>query len=154
MIEENFNYKTYIKTGHYCLKVEIRSEVIHSFFNKIMEIENGRKENIKIPNKIVTSRKLVRAFIAGFFDAEGSVNLKKNKITCQITIAQKQRGILIELKNKLSEDGIEMKIYKAGNCWILYGNRDSLKPFLEKIPFIHQEKKRKLETAIMNNKFI
>jgi len=154
IIEKNFNYKTKIKLGHGCWKVEARSEVIHSFFNKILEIENGKKENIKIPDRIKANRKLVRSFIAGFFDAEGCVALKKNKITCQISISQKQKGILEEIRSELIEEGVETKFckwsIKSGEMWSLYGNRDSLAPFLEKIPFIHPKKKEKLETAVKN----
>ncbi len=151
LLEENFNYSAKIEKGHYCLKVLVQSEVIHSFLNKILEIENGRKENIRIPSKIKKSRNLVRAFIAGFFDAEGNVALQKNKMTCQISLAQKQKGILEEIRIELRKDGIPTKFIKSnGCCWQLYGNKASLAPFLEKIPFIHPEKREKLETALRN----
>ena len=151
ILEREFSYTTRIKQGHYCLKVEVRSEVIHSFFNKILEIESGRKENIVIPKKIKADKKLTRAFIAGFFDAEGNVALQKNKMTCQISIAQKQKGILEEISRALEEDTIPTKFIKSLNhCWCLYGNKASLAPFLEKIPFIHPKKREKLETAVRN----
>ncbi|MFQ5721801.1 MAG: LAGLIDADG family homing endonuclease [Candidatus Aminicenantales bacterium] len=151
ILETNFNYKTDIKEGNKCQMVVVRSEVIHSFFHKIMEIESGRKENIKIPKKIKSDRKLIRAFIAGFFDAEGTVALKKNKITCQICLYQKQKSILDEIKSELEKDGIEMKFYYSNTNHRLYGNRKSLKPFYKKIKIFHPKKKKKLDTAIKNH---
>lgn len=50
------------------------------------------------------------AFIAGFFDAEGCVALNKNKMTCQICFAQKQKGILEEIQKELEEEGIPMRV--------------------------------------------
>jgi|GEM_PF-2386237 len=150
IIKNIFDYKAKISNGHGCHKVEIRSMIIHSFFNKIMNIENGRKENIKIPMKIKANRNLVRAFIAGFFDAEGNVNLKRNNITCQISFCQKQKRILEEIKNELEREGIEMNLYKNQKYYVLYGNKNSLKTFSEKIPFVHPIKREKLETALRN----
>ncbi len=116
-----------------------------------MEIENGRKKAIKVPNIIKSSPELIQHFIAGFFDAEGSVCLKKNERTCQIALSQSQRSILEEIQEELSFFGIETKMYEAkSNHWILYGNKDSILPFFEKIPIIHQKKKLKLEKAIKN----
>lgn len=151
LLEKNFNYSAKIEKGHHCLRVHALSEVIHSFLNKILDIENGRKQHIVIPSKIKKQRSLVRAFIAGFFDAEGSVALKKNRMTCQISLSQKQKGILEEIRIELQKDGIPTKFAKSNDCyWYLYGNKASLAPFLEKIPFIHPKKREKLETAVRN----
>jgi flagellar protein FlaI len=152
IFEKNFNYFTEIRKGHGCRKVEVRSEVIHSFLNKILQIENGRKQNIIIPEKIKKNSKLTKHFIAGFFDAEGSVHLQKNKFTCQISIAQKQEGILKEIQKELEKEEIPTKIYKQNNndVYRLYGNKSSLSPFLKKIPFIHPKKREKLKTAVDN----
>jgi intein/homing endonuclease len=116
-----------------------------------MEIETGTKKNIIIPTKLKKSKKLVRSFIAGFFDAEGSVNLQKNNLTCQISLAQKQKRILEEIQKELEKDRIPTKLRKAGeNIYTLYGNKASLSPFLQKIPFVHPKKRKKLETAVKN----
>lgn len=149
ILKENFNYSCEIRKSNKCLCIKIGSKVIFSFFNKIMNIESGKKINIVIPKKIKENRKLVRSFIAGFFDAEGSIGLKKNNITCQIMIYQKQKQILEEIRDELIKDGIKMKLFKkAGNCWVLYGNKDSLRPFFKKIKFSHPKKISKLKTAI------
>lgn len=152
IFENNFNYKTVIKSGHDCQFIGVRSEVIYSFFNKIFQIESGRKYNIKIPRKIKNNRKLIRSFIAGFFDAEGTVALQKNNITCQISFSQKQKKILEEIKKELAKDGIRMKFYNYTdtNNWRLFGNKESLKPFFKQIPFSHPRRRKNLETAIKN----
>lgn len=151
IFEKNFDYSTKIKQGHHCFKIEVRSEVIHSFLNKIMEIESGRKKNIKIPSKLKKEKKLVMAFIAGFFDAEGNVALKKNNMTCQISLSQKQKGILEEIQRELEGEEIPTRLTKfKGGCWCLYGNKTSLMPFLERVPFVHPKKREKLETAVRN----
>jgi DNA-binding transcriptional regulator WhiA len=155
MISDSFGYKSSIKNGHGCYKVEIRSTIIHAFFNTIMEIESGRKNAIKIPEKIKSDQNLVRSFIAGFFDAEGSVHLQKNMRTCQLSFSQKQRGILNEVKCELEKDSIETVIYAGSpstrTIWLLYGNKGSLRPFAEKIPFLHPKKRKKLMTALENS---
>jgi len=153
IFKDNFSYSTKIKQGHYCWKVEVRSEVIHSFLNTIMEIESGAKQNIIIPKKIKSSTQFIQNFIAGFFDAEGSVHLQKNNMTCQISFAQKQTNILQEIQTELELMNIETKLYSSTKtCHSLYGNKSSLAPFLEKIPFIHPEKRRKLKMAIKNQR--
>lgn len=152
MLRSNFGYDAHIKKGHGCSTVEIRSAAIHAFFNRIMEIESGRKKAIKIPEKIKSNRKLIRSFIAGFFDAEGCVALQKNMKTCQISISQKQKGILDEIKAEMEKDGIMMTFYDNGSgCCRMYGNKGSLRPFSEKIPFIHTGKRERLLTALVNS---
>jgi intein/homing endonuclease len=152
IVRSSFGYDAAIRKGHGCSTVEIRSAVIHTFFNRIMEIESGRKKAIKIPEKIKSDRKLIRSFIAGFFDAEGCVALQKNMKTCQISISQKQKGILDEIKAEMEKDGIMLTFYDNGSgCFRMYGNKDSLRPFSEKIPFMHPKKRQKLMTALMNS---
>lgn len=148
ILKENFNYTGKIENGNKCSFVEVGSIVVYLFFNRIMDIETGRKCNIAIPTKIKEDRLLIRSFIAGFFDAEGSVGLRKNNKTCQILIYQKQKKILDEIKFELSKDDIDLKLYSTGRQWVLYGNRQCLKPFLEKIRFFHPQKRLKLETAV------
>ena len=152
ILKNNFEYNAKIVNGHGCKKVEVKSEVIHSFFNIVMEIENGKKQNIRMPTCVKWNKEFVMEFIAGFFDAEGCVALKKNKITCQISFSQKQKEILEEIQKELAEEGIETRLarFKGSDAWILYGNRQSLAPFLQKIPIIHPKKKKKLETAVKN----
>ncbi|MEK6981950.1 MAG: LAGLIDADG family homing endonuclease [Candidatus Micrarchaeota archaeon] len=107
-----FAYKPPLFKEHNFYRLIGRSKVIHLFLTKICQIPTGnKKEKTNVP-KILNNLELQKYFLAGFFDADGSVSIVKNKVR-RISIKQHNKRILEECLEILIKMGIERPhIYK------------------------------------------
>ncbi len=74
----------------------IDSKPIHTFFHKVMKTPIGTKINLKIKNipfRFNSNNALIREFISGFFDGDGTI-FKTRRGQIIIDICQKEKYIL------------------------------------------------------------
>lgn len=90
-----------------------RSKVIHRFLAKVCGIPTGnKKEKTLVPSVLNKNHTLEKYFLSGFFDADGSVAVSKNKVR-GIRIKQHNERILKQCYKILKEDGIKsLGIYR------------------------------------------
>ena len=96
----------------------IRSKGLYNYFNEILKIPKGKKNNLTVPDYIKKGTKEVKcAFIRGLFDTDGSFNIKKNgKYQYpRITICSINQKMLEEIKEIVSLLGVRCNIYKYEN---------------------------------------
>jgi len=88
--------------------VVITSKILHCKLKEYGIIENKTKLDLKIPNIKID---LLRHFVRGYFDGDGSISIVKSKKYCQIYICSVSKNILEELKDLLNQNKIQSKIY-------------------------------------------
>lgn len=130
-----------------CEEYIVNSKVIYVFLNKLCDVPIGKKKgNLVIPHIINKSTDKIKSwFLAGLFDADGTIYIK-NK---EVSITQADAVFLREVKNLFSELGIETRsIYKSkkelGITYNLSLRWNSLHKFLNKIPLQHPKRIKNL----------
>ena len=88
--------------------ITISSKIFHSKLKKYGIIENKSKFELNIPN---VKMSLLRHFVRGYFDGDGSISMVKNKKYCQVYICSVSKNILEEFKELLNKNKIQAKIY-------------------------------------------
>ena len=86
--------------------VFIQSKIIHTFFVKVLGMNTGKRTDSSVPDAIWMDDDLMRCFIAGFFDTDGSIFTKKGRNTPYVNMAQKYPGILDEISEFLAGHSI------------------------------------------------
>lgn len=86
----------------------ITSRILYSKLKEYGIIENKTKFDLKIPDIGVD---LLRHFVRGYFDGDGSISMVKSKKYCQVYICSVSKNILEEFKKLLNENKIQAKIY-------------------------------------------
>ena len=137
--------------------LEIKSLVVNSFINTVFGIPRGKKLNLSIP-KIITSNKMLRHYLAGLYDADGT--LPKNPHTAKqlfIDITLKDKKFVEEIKQTLLLFGIEtLHLYKReaksvqsdkpSITWELrIRKKRFILKFLQEIGFYHPDKAKRAE---------
>lgn len=121
LIKDLFNYTCRLKfypdkNGCY---VEIGSKAIFHFLNKDIGIERGKKDHIKIPEKILKDTSNLKACLRGLFDTDGELKFyRKNKqlpYYPQLRLVTSSR----ELKNQVVKSLIKLDLYPS-----VYINKD------------------------------
>lgn len=87
--------------------VFIESKIIHTFFVKVLGMSPGKRADSSVPDVIRMDDDLMRCFIAGFFDTDGSIFTKKGRKTPYVNMAQKYPGILNEISGFLEDNSIK-----------------------------------------------
>ena len=118
-------------------------------------LEKGNLETIK---RETQDKEKFKYFLAGLFDAEGTIIIKKEKTTKRTQVVTKiasgRKDILEYAKKKLRQLGIKAAIYKEKNkeCYKLTMTGDQAIKLLKTIPIKHTEKTRKTKIAIDHHK--
>jgi intein/homing endonuclease len=97
-----------------CYTVEIKSLVLNSFFHNVFGLNRGKKINLRIPEKIGKNDELTKWYLAGLFDADGTLPKDpENSKQLFIDITMKDRPFIEQINQKLNHFGIEtLKIYE------------------------------------------
>lgn len=94
--------------------LEIKSIVVNSFLHTVFGINRGVKKNLKIPQLIKKNKRLLKHYLRGLFDADGT--LPRDPQSAKqlfIDITMKDKSIIKEIKDSLLLFNIEtLKIYK------------------------------------------
>ncbi len=149
LIKNSFNYDPILKYHTDKSKdahiIEINNAGIVKFFEDNFKGVLGKREERKIPENIIfSSNKIIRAFLRGIADAEGSVN------NC-ISISSSQSKVLEIVQHMLSTLGILSNInYK--NCVVNIASSYSIKKYHDLIGFNHPDKKLKLKKLVQGLK--
>ena len=133
--------------------LQIGSVVLNSFMNMVFKINKGEKNSLSIPALIKQDEQLLRHYLSGLFDADGTLPKEPKKAKqLFIDITMKDKGLIEEIKESLQTSGIEtLKTYERH---AKYPNSDvisrtyelrirrkaMLLKFLQEISFYHPNK--------------
>ncbi len=152
-----FQGKTYEKKTKISVKpyyeIQIKSVVLNSFFYNVFGINRGKKNNLKIPGLIRQDKDLCRYYLAGLFDADGTLPKTPEKAKMLfIDLTMKDREFIQSIRQLISEFGIEtLKIYERNSTTpicsgisktyeIRIRRKLQLHKFLQEIGFRHPNK--------------
>jgi len=116
-----------------------------------------KKGNLEAIRKETQEKEKFIHFLAGFFDAEGTIIIKKQsktqKTQVEAKIASGRKDILKYIKKKLAEIGIKSEIYKEKDkeCYKLTTTGKQAIKLLKTIPIKHTEKTRKTKIALKHH---
>jgi len=144
------------KNGSPCL--EIRQYAVNSYLHHVFSIPRGIKNNLAVPNKIYEHKEIMRWYLRGLFDADGTLPRDPKKV--------KQPFIDLDLKDKSFLEEIKKILYlyfgvvtldlypktsKSPNSdricltWELrIRKKQDILKFLEEISFHHFDKNRRV----------
>lgn len=128
--------------------LSISSKEVFYFLHNECGVQPNKKE-WKTPRWIFYSTKKVRkTYIRGFLDADGSIPIRDSG-RIEIQISQKQKEVLKELKQILSEFDINSSVCKSRNIFKLnIGSKPSIINFFKKIGSFHPNHQRKIKRAL------
>lgn len=113
----------------------IRSFVLNSFIHTVFGINRGIKENLKIPLLIKNNKELLKPYLAGLFDADGTLPKEPGEAKqLFIDFSSKDKEFIDEIKEALSLFGIEtLRAYE----------RKSRSPFSDRLCITYEIRIRK-----------
>lgn len=137
-----------ISKGEQTYYIDPKCKTLHRFLNRLFEMPVGRKKGkLSIPSLLLqASAELRKWFIAGFFDADGSIFRKKRPSGSMYVVKLKQTSleILQDIKNLLFKDlGIVLQgpYEEPEEAWsISSGKYKTVKKFCKDIPLLHPQK--------------
>jgi len=88
--------------------ITLTSEILQSKLIDYGVIKNKTNFELSIPK---IDKNLIKHFIRGYFDGDGSISILKNKKYCQVYICSVSKNILLEMQKFLEEYSIQTKIY-------------------------------------------
>lgn len=146
IFEELFDYKPKIyseksKIGKEFYRFVIRSKPLHRFLMKVCGIPTGKKfDKVDILSIIKNSPlEIQKAFITGFFDADGCIRLAQGKYP-EVSISQLNPRILYSIINVSKRIGIKWNGPYRTDCQrnhsstIKISNRENVERFLNSFP--------------------
>ena len=151
----------YGKTIHYIQQNKQRDELEIHLKMYLPKEKWGfllEKDNLEYIKNETQDKEKFKYFLAGLFDAEGTIVITKDKNTetpkIITRIAMKNRKLLEHVKTKLKQLGIKATIYKDKNrdYYRLTMTGDQAIKLLKTIPIKHTEKTRKTKIAIEHHK--
>jgi len=83
------------------------NKVIHIFLTKVIGLPSGKKKDLNVPNLIKKDSELMKHFIGGFFDTDGTIYLKRGRESYYIKFSQKSKFILEEIQTFLNRFNIK-----------------------------------------------
>jgi len=142
-------------------RLDIGSLVLNSYLHKIFGINRGKKHNLRIPNIFKNNREILRWYLVGLFDADGT--LPKNPDKCKqlfVDITLKDKEFIEELKSSLKLFDIHtLKPYcrvaksptsdTISKTWELrIRKKDMIIRFLNEVGFSHPVKSKRAEKLL------
>lgn len=141
-------------------RLEVKSAVISSFLNVVFGVPRGIKQDLKIPPIIMQNKEVLKHYLAGLYDADGTIpKTPKKAKQLFIDITLKDKEFIKEIKAALQTFGIEtLKIYKRCSTslskdkpsitWELRLRRKGfILKFLQEISFYHPDKARRAKSV-------
>jgi len=131
---------------------------LRAYLNKDSWYFLMKKGDIEFIKKETRDIEKFKQFLAGLFDAEGTIIITRKKPTNRVQVITKialsNKEILEYVKKKLNQIRIRTHIYKEKNtnCYKLTATSTQAIKLLETIPIKHTEKQRKAKIAKTNNK--
>ena len=131
----------------------IRSSVLAHLFNKILDVSIGKKNELNIPDFILSDMNLSIAAVRGAFDAEGSVTFTGSR---RISITSNSKRWLFQIKQILERLRIDSRITedkskrKIPIYRLLIFRKSNLKRFLKIISPLHPKRRDKLNEILSN----
>ncbi|NJE02038.1 ATPase, T2SS/T4P/T4SS family [Thermococcus sp. JdF3] len=128
------------------------SKIFAEFLHRAFGIPKGRKENLDVPDLVLSNDELLRYFIAGLFDADGYVDengpaviltTKSENLARKVWYALQRLGIIStvsRVRNKGYKEGVTFRVTVRGV--------DDLIRFNRSVPLRHSRKKARLEELI------
>ncbi len=128
------------KMRNSAIKLRVYSQDIHNHLSIEYGLPIGKKKgNLAIPQKIKKSKKLLKTYLRGVFDTDGSFYLRRNhEPVIQITSADKR--FLTELKESL--EFLEFNVSKGDQRIFVYGESQAIKFFKSIKPANHKHLKK------------
>lgn len=142
-------------------KITICSKVLNHYLHHFFEINRGKKINLRIPKNIRNNKELLRSYLIGLFDADGT--LPKNPEKCKqlfIDVTFKDKKFIEEIKESLITFGVTTlnpycRIAKSptsdfiSKTWELrIRKRAEIIRFLKEIGFIHPDKEKRTKMLL------
>ncbi len=148
-------------SGNRTPNLEIRNRVLNTFFHVVFELPKGRKKDLKIPSLIKRDPVLLKPYLAGLYDADGT--LPKNPRACKqlfLDITLKDRSFIEEIQRVLATFGIEtLKIFERVKKFPIGGfvsktyeirirKKRMILKFLQTIGFCHPDKQKRAKQLL------
>lgn len=129
----------------------IRSKNIVEFKNEILGLPLGKKNEITIPQQIRRNKKLMKCFIRGLFDTDGSLTLWKtnNKLYPRIYFSNTSKNLVKQVKDFLISEGFRVTYWKT-----IYNQENWLDSYRLSINGVNMTIKWKNEIGFNNPKNI
>jgi hypothetical protein len=139
-------------------RITIGSHIINNYFHSVFSINRGVKKNLMIPPTIRQEKELLRWYLKGLFDADGT--FPKHPEKCKqlfVDITFKEKPFIEEIRKQLLRFDIitltprcrRAKIRGTDNIsetWELQiRRRDMIQTFLREIGFAHPNKRLRTE---------
>lgn len=154
LLYDVFGYKETGSNKNYDSEILIHSLHIKEFFNYMGVNTGGKSEDQIIPYSILRSKKsVIRAFLRGYFEGDGSVEVSNKIISC----SSKSENLLKQLQILLLSFGIicrrkkkYVKVKEGKNLyWILYFCGKGIDSFDKDIGFVSQRKQKSLQKLLI-----
>jgi hypothetical protein len=153
----------YATTDHLATKpahrLTIGSRVVNHYLHTFFGIPVGHKDNLRIPPCLRRKRELLRWYLVGLFDADGTLPKNPNgRLFIDITF--KDLRFIEEIRDALATFGIQtLKPYcrvakspsssKISRTWELrIRRRDMIKKHLKMVGFAHPDKRRRSQAIL------
>jgi len=141
--------------------LEIGSLVLNSYLSDVFGINRGIKTNLKVPPILIANKDVLRWYLKGLFDADGTLpkNPKKAK-QLFIDITLKDKEFILQIKGMLELFGINTlnpycRIAKSPNSefisktWELrIRKKEDMVKFLKEVGFFHSDKLERAESLL------
>ena len=152
----NLDFRFSQKQKNTC-ELRINSKGLLEFYTKIIKLPLGKKGNVKIPLKVMKSKKSIKsAFIRGLFDSDGSFQIKRNNypviklktysenLVNDCNKLLKSLGIISSIKTKVAEiHSITKKEYITNYLYI--SGREKVRRYINLIGFSNPKNISKLK---------
>ncbi|MBW3001666.1 hypothetical protein KY338_00730 [Candidatus Woesearchaeota archaeon] len=104
----NVYFRSKIDTNKNCVVLRFISKALCEFFNKVLKIPYGSKNNLVIPKDILYKKEYLIAFVRGLFDTDGCITLQRQGKYeyVLIKICTKHKNLAKELVEILESLGI------------------------------------------------
>jgi intein/homing endonuclease len=117
LFKRDVNYKEHPKVGVYGFYIFDKKLV--DFFNKELGIKSGPKINMGIPQRVISNNHLLKRFIRGLFDTDGSLYFDKNCSAKSptnnkpvIKLGTVSERLVLEVFNSLKRFGLHPRMKK------------------------------------------
>ena len=145
-----------------CPALEVKQYVINSYIHQVFEIPRGYKINLKIPNEFCKNKEILRWYLMGLFDADGTLPKNPKKVKQYfIDIALKDKSFIEEIKkilkiefninslNPYPRKSKSPSLNKICITWELrIRKKDEIRKFLKEIGFYHFNKQKRAKQLL------
>jgi DNA-binding transcriptional regulator WhiA len=127
------------------IKSVVNSKMLSQFLTSKFKIPKGKKKgNLHIPKQLLQRKKLLRAYIRGLFDTDGSFYLRR-KTSMVVSIASRDLQYLDEVKQALIF--LNYKPSVSGKNLCIY-RQEQIKMFFKEIGSSNKKHKNKYDNFI------